>query len=166
MNAPDPSNEPQIPLSAVDALLRLKGENPIEWEDSGKRISPAEQAEPQSVQSPTKLPTIAELDKLLEREGTENVSILPSGEVQIQPDAFARVEAWQAESPETRSYWHRKIESSPCFVQLADGETTWFAVDGLDLPGYPVGPRVVLAKAPGLAATIEAALEKAEEVNL
>lgn len=81
--------------------------------------------------------------------------------------AIARLEAWHAECPEGRTYRCRKITTGGCLVELQKGkgqyEVCYRAVDRADVPGYPPGHRATLAAGPGLAATINAALDKAEE---
>ena len=87
-----------------------------------------------------------------------------------QPDASERLEAWQAEDPETRSYRLRRILTGGCLVelerhQIGRREEFVWAVDSLDVPGYKPDKRIALAKEPGLLATIEAALDQWEKVN-
>lgn len=109
--------------------------------------APAEQAEPHSVQEPLRCwPTAQPLTE--------------------QPDDFARLEAWLAFSPRrtVRISYERYESIQRWEVVLGRG-------DGFERHVYSHemgvdGPFTAIAKAPGLAATIDAALEKAEEVNL
>ena len=97
----------------------------------------------------------------------------PSDKIEFphQPDAIERLELWQAESPETRTYRLRRILDGGCLVELerhepGHREVFCWGVEHPNVVGYKPDERVALSKQPGLPATIHAAIDKADELGL
>lgn len=144
---PDASNDPQtlFPLGISNGC------------GDGFSASPAEQAEPQSIQEPLTEEGIAgAFEVIVDQLRIDKQAYEEEMAVKNQPDALARLEAWLAED-NTRSanldYTYTwRINLNYGAVIACDSEAE-------------ANPGDVIAKAPGLAATIEAALAKANEVN-
>ncbi len=170
MSVPDPSNCPQTPTGKGDPALQaepqsLQMPNPKARSEYAAGLDVTASSPPE--RSATTLVELWLLQNPDKRAWFKSEVAKLAKEVLIEEgQALARLEAWLAEDPARRSYKIYCGGNGPVIVQLKSGGKLVLGFEDDSIAGESPGPSIALAKTPGPAATVHAAIDKWESLEI